>query len=69
MDEATATWPATVVDHDLRPGGRVTYVMTGPDGEKSSGSPSPPPTRCNRSSTWEEGLREAMGQIDGILAT
>ena len=26
-------YPATVVDHDLRPGGRVTYFMTGPDGE------------------------------------
>ncbi|MCC7076831.1 MAG: SRPBCC domain-containing protein [Acidimicrobiia bacterium] len=31
------TWPATVVDHDLSPGGRVTYFMTGPDGGKSSG--------------------------------
>ena len=31
------TWPATVVDHDLRPGGRVTYFMTGPDGEKFAG--------------------------------
>ncbi len=31
------TWPATVIDHDLRPGGRVTYVMTGPDGDKSGG--------------------------------
>ncbi|BBY14821.1 SRPBCC family protein [Mycolicibacterium litorale] len=29
--------PATVVDHDLTPGGRVTYVMTGPDGEKYAG--------------------------------
>ena len=32
-----AEWPATVVDHDLAPGGRVTYFMTGPDGERSSG--------------------------------
>lgn len=31
------TWPATVVDHDLRPGGRVAYVMTGPEGETSAG--------------------------------
>ena len=30
-------WPATVTNHDLRPGGRVTYVMTGPDGETSGG--------------------------------
>jgi len=29
--------PATVVDHDLTPGGRVTYYMTGPDGEKYHG--------------------------------
>lgn len=28
------TYPATVVDHDLREGGLVTYYMTGPDGEK-----------------------------------
>ncbi len=30
-------FPATVVDHDLRPGGRVTYFMTGPEGEKFAG--------------------------------
>ncbi|PTR28764.1 uncharacterized protein YndB with AHSA1/START domain [Rhodococcus sp. OK519] len=31
------TYPATVVDHELVPGGRVTYFMTGPDGEKFAG--------------------------------
>jgi len=31
------TYPATVVDHDLTPGGRVSYFMTGPDGDKSHG--------------------------------
>lgn len=31
------TYPATFIDHDLSPGGRVTYFMTGPDGDKSSG--------------------------------
>ena len=30
-------YPATFVDHDLTPGGRVTYYMTGPDGEKYCG--------------------------------
>lgn len=30
-------WPATVTEHDLRPGGRVAYVMRGPDGEQSGG--------------------------------
>ena len=29
--------PATVVDHDLTPGGRVTYFMELPDGETSKG--------------------------------
>ncbi|MGC5245905.1 SRPBCC family protein [Gordonia sp. DT219] len=29
--------PATFVDHDFTPGGRVTYFMTGPDGQKFSG--------------------------------
>ena len=31
------TYPATFVDHDLTPGGRVTYYMTGPDGAKHAG--------------------------------
>ncbi|MGL5816193.1 MAG: SRPBCC family protein [Phycicoccus sp.] len=31
------TYPATFVDHDLRPGGRVTYYMTSPEGEKFAG--------------------------------
>jgi uncharacterized protein YndB with AHSA1/START domain len=31
------TYPATVVDHDFTPGGRTTYFMTGPEGEKFAG--------------------------------
>ena len=27
-------YPATVVDHDLRAGGRITFVMVGPEGER-----------------------------------
>ena len=27
------SYPATVTSHDLRPGGRVTYHMTGPEGD------------------------------------
>ncbi len=116
------TWPATVVDHDLSPGGRVTYFMTGPEGERSAGywdvhevdaprhfavedgfadaaghpDPEMPKTRMRLELDarpgggtvmtvvsafasaaamtqliemgMEEGMREAMGQIDGILA-
>jgi uncharacterized protein YndB with AHSA1/START domain len=31
------TYPATVVDHELAPGGNVTYFMTGPEGDKARG--------------------------------
>ena len=31
------TYPATVVDHDFRVGGRVRYFMTSPEGEKYHG--------------------------------
>jgi len=31
------THPATVVEHDLRPGGKVSFFMTGPDGERRDG--------------------------------
>jgi uncharacterized protein YndB with AHSA1/START domain len=31
------TYPATVRQHDLRPGGTVAYVMTGPDGDEAKG--------------------------------
>src|SRR5690606_21406588 len=31
------SYPATVEEHDLRPGGRVTYYMTGPEGDQPRG--------------------------------
>jgi uncharacterized protein YndB with AHSA1/START domain len=31
------SYPATVVEHDLRLGGRVTQYMTGPEGDKHAG--------------------------------
>ncbi|TYQ04490.1 UNVERIFIED_ORG: uncharacterized protein YndB with AHSA1/START domain [Gordonia westfalica J30] len=31
------TYPATVVDHEFKPGGKVTYYMTSPEGEKFGG--------------------------------
>lgn len=114
-------YPATVVEHDLRPGGRVTYFMTGPEGDQPKGwwrilavdpphsldlqdgfgdddfqeNPELPTmmlavrleaigtgTRMSVTTTFptreameqilamgaEEGMRQAMGRIDGILA-
>jgi uncharacterized protein YndB with AHSA1/START domain len=31
------TYPATIENHDLTPGGEVTYFMTGPEGDKHRG--------------------------------
>ncbi|MFI7018541.1 SRPBCC domain-containing protein [Streptomyces sp. NPDC050164] len=31
------TYPATVEEHDLTPGGEVTYFMTGPEGDRHRG--------------------------------
>ena len=115
------SYPATVVDHDLSPGGRVSYYMTGPEGDRPHGGwdvlEVDAPRRLvvrdyfadqdgtplqGMPQSWmsvdisdrdgggvlvtitsrhdsrggleqllamgmEEGLREAMGQIDGIL--
>jgi len=116
------TYPATVTSHDLRPGGHVSYHMTGPAGDQphgywevletdpprslvfhdgfanDDGSPNPDfpittarvtieeignaRTRMSIESTFpsaeamekvlamgmEEGLKQAVGQIDAILA-
>lgn len=31
------TWPATFVTHEFVPGGKASYYMSGPDGEKAAG--------------------------------
>ena len=116
------TYPATFTRHDMFPGGRSAYVMTGPDGDESRGyweflaveppqsfevrdgfatptataehrdavdaddlRASRPPATGSRVTTtthfdsldeleqlvtmgMEEGMREAMGQIDAVLA-
>ncbi|MDD1476717.1 SRPBCC family protein [Arthrobacter sp. H16F315] len=115
------TWPATFESHDFVPGGKASYYMTGPDGEKArgwwrftaieaphrlefddgfaddNGDPNPDMgtshavmrlaavetrTRMTVVSTFdsaaaleqvlamgmEEGMKQALGQIDGILA-
>jgi uncharacterized protein YndB with AHSA1/START domain len=116
------SYPASVVDHELVPGGRVSYYMTGPEGDKpwgwwevvavdpprrlefrdgfadDSGAPNPNMpvmtmvvtlaegegggTRMVVQTTFpsveamnqlinmgmEQGISEAMGQIDAILA-
>jgi hypothetical protein len=45
------TYPATVTSHDMRPGGRVDYYMTGPEGDRARGyweviEADAPPSAC-----------------------
>jgi uncharacterized protein YndB with AHSA1/START domain len=64
------THPATVVEHDLAPGGSVSYYMTGPDGTRYGGFwrivASEPP----RSLEFQDGFADASGApADGMPMT
>lgn len=63
------TWPATVVDHDLRAGGRVTYFMTGPEGEKSSGYWDVLAVEAPRRLEMRDGFADQAGQADPDMPT
>jgi uncharacterized protein YndB with AHSA1/START domain len=69
------TWPATVTEHDLVPGGRVSYHMTGPEGEKAAGywkvlSVTPPHGLefddgfANSDGTPDDSLPVSRGKVD-----
>ena len=63
------TYPATVVDHDLATGGRVTYFMTGPAGEKFHGwwqvLAVDPPTRLE----LKDGFADEAGNPNDAMPT
>ena len=63
------THPATVVDHDLTRGGRVTYYMTGPDGEKYHGWWRIISVDPARSLEFEEGCADDSGRPNDELPT
>jgi uncharacterized protein YndB with AHSA1/START domain len=62
-------YPATFVDHDLTTGGRVTYFMTGPDGDKPHGwwqvLAVDPPTRLE----FLDGFADDSGAPDDTMPT
>jgi uncharacterized protein YndB with AHSA1/START domain len=63
------TYPATVVDHSLTPGGRVTYFMTGPEGDRHHGwwrvLAVDPPRRLE----FEDGFADDAGVPDPSMPT
>jgi uncharacterized protein YndB with AHSA1/START domain len=63
------TYPATFVDHDLSPGGRMSYYMTGPEGDRSQGwwqvvTVDPP-----RSLAFEDGFADDTGEPNPDMPT
>lgn len=63
------TYPATVVDHELTPGGRVNYFMTGPEGDQPRGwwqvlTVEPPHTL-----EFEDGFADGAGEPDPNMPT
>ena len=63
------TYPATVVDHDVTPGGRVTYFMTGPDGDKHAGWWHMIDVEAPRRLEFEDGFADDSGQPNPDMPT
>lgn len=63
------TYPATVVDHDLTPGGRVTYYMTGPDGDQPRGWWRVIAVERPSYLEFEDGFADADGNPDTSMPT
>ncbi len=55
-------YPATVVDHDLSPGGSVTYYMTGPEGDQPRGWWRVLEVEAPRRLVVEDGFADDAGQ-------
>ncbi len=58
------SYPATVVDHDLTPGGAVRYFMTAPEGQKYHGWWNVLAVDAPRSLEFEDGFGDAEGRPD-----
>jgi uncharacterized protein YndB with AHSA1/START domain len=63
------TYPATVVDHDLTPGGRVTYFMTGPEGERHGGWWQVLAVEAPRRLEFEDGFADSSGTPNPDMPT
>ena len=61
------TYPATVTSHDLRPGGRVEYHMTGPEGDQSRGYWEIIEADAPRSLVFQDGFANADGTPNSDL--
>ena len=62
-------YPATVEDHDLTPGGRVSYFMTGPEGDRHRGWWRVIDVEAPRLLVVEDGFADADGEVNADLPT
>ncbi len=62
-------YPATFVEHDLTPGGRVTYFMTGPDGDQPRGWWLVVAVDAPHRLEFEDGFADDAGQPNPDLPT
>lgn len=63
------TYPATVMEHDLTPGGRVTYYMTGPEGEQYRGWWNVLEVEPPRLLVFEDGFADETGAPNAAMPT
>lgn len=63
------SYPATVVDHDLRVDGRITYFMTGPEGDVHHGWWRVLQVRPPSLLEFEDGFADADGTVNRALPT
>jgi len=63
------TYPATVQEHDLTPGGDVTYYMTGPEGDKHYGYWRVTAVKAPDSLEFIDGFADADGKPNPDLPT
>ena len=63
------SYPATVVEHDLRPGGKVSYYMTSPEGERYHGYWTVEAVDSARALEFEDGFADAEGTPSDTMPT
>lgn len=63
------TYPATFVDHDLTPGGTVTYFMTGPEGDQPRGWWRVVAVNAPHSLEFEDGFADDAGKPNQDMPT
>ncbi|MEX5301132.1 SRPBCC domain-containing protein [Kocuria sabuli] len=62
-------WPATFEQHELRPGGRCRYHMTGPGGEKARGWWAVTAVDAPHRLEFDDGFADERGEADPAMGT